>query len=949
VPGAEALEKLIASCRSLDDARRFVAAMLSAPCGIAVLHVAGGGFRVTPHGGVEPLVAALTAGDPRSPLSRVALADGAVRPETALAALLDRRDSAARDALSAACAWCACGIAAAPAAVSGGPVAGIWLTDDAALSGRAWLAAARVPQPPRTAIQSEASAVTRRYGLSLRDLGPARPVRSLAHERVLIVGNAAAVESLASAVATQGGVPIVADCGSAQEAIAAVERAEESGAIRHLIVATDGGGHWAVHRKACIDAPFFACQRWIMLRGKAGDIASSTLTAAVALGGDFGLSGAVDAVAGGAIAGLCKGIARELPGLHVRVVDASARTLSPVAAAAVVAEMLDGAGPVEIGLVHGRRVGVVAEERLPVAAKELVSLRRDSVWIVTGGARGVTAECACELGRRHGLVLALVGSTQPATIDPAWLALDEAGLKELKGRVMLDARGRGTDPPSAWRTIEKSIEIEKSLGRCRAEGVDARYFACDLADESAVRSLARRVARELGPVRGILHGAGYESACRFEKKTLDGLEATLGPKCVGLEHLLAAVDPAALEAVVGFGSTSGRLGGHGQADYSLANDLLAKILGARRQRGLRATVFHWHAWDEVGMANRPESRFVLGQFGLKFMPLAEGVRRFMDEIEAGLPEAEVLVTEPACVPDAVNAKAAADSGTRGSLVEGIVPGTASTDVTVRLDPTTDRFLLDHLQFGRPLLPAVMGMELLAQAAIAAGACGDVQEIRDFTVERPIAFPTNQARHVRVEVAAAGEGAVEAVGWVASSMADGQPAAGRSVAIRGIVSTAAAAPILEAKSEPPLPFNPMVYADDAPLWHGESFRTLTGLFLDRSGGWGRLVAPAAEIVAAPRGARGWTVPAALLDGCIVACAVYSYVLCGLRVEVPVKLERLRITDRPRVGEICIARLLFRSQSPRESVYDLGLFGDDGRPILAVDGVHLAVMRAERGRG
>jgi hypothetical protein len=68
-----------------------------------------------------------------------------------------------------------------------------------------------------------------------------------------------------------------------------------------------------------------------------------------------------------------------------------------------------------------------------------------------------------------------------------------------------------------------------------------------------------------------------------------------------------------------------------------------------------------------------------------------------------------------------------------------------------------------------------------------------------------------------------------------------------------------------------------------------------------------------------------------------------------VEVPVKLERLRITDRPRVGEICIARLLFRSQSPRESVYDLGLFGDDGRPILAVDGVHLAVMRAERGRG
>ena len=41
--------------------------------------------------------------------------------------------------------------------------------------------------------------------------------------------------------------------------------------------------------------------------------------------------------------------------------------------------------------------------------------------------------------------------------------------------------------------------------------------------------------------------------------------------------------------------------------------------------------------DEVRMARRPESRFVLEQFGLKFMPLAEGVGRFMADVEAGLP------------------------------------------------------------------------------------------------------------------------------------------------------------------------------------------------------------------------------------------------------------------------------------------------------------------------
>jgi acyl transferase domain-containing protein len=931
------VEEIATSCRSPEDAERLMGGLSLPPQGLVFAHVSGSSSPAFSHC------------DPKSPLQRVALADGTVDAPQALAALLSRQNTLARDALSTACTWLACGVSESTAtAVAGGPFAGDWLGSDAAVIGAAWPAASQTRHS--TAVHQDVDReITRRYSLATRPLGTPRGVRSLAGERVMILVDGGLAEALAQAVAARGAVAVPVSCGSAEEAIAVIDRAEEDGPVHHLIVVArpqQGGGPWTGRRHASIAAPFFACQRWITMRGKAGDIASATLTAVVDLGGDFGISGAVGGVEGGALAGLFKGIAREFPKLHVRVVDAPKAVAPSKLAAAVVAEMQDAAGPVEVGLVNGARVTVVPCEKRPQAGKPLVSLARGSVWIVTGGARGVTAECARALGRRHGLVLALVGSTNPAAIDRSWLALDEARLKELKARVMLEARGQGTDPRSAWGTVEKSIEIEKSLARFREAGVNARYFACDLTDEAAVRSLVQRVTRELGAVRGVLHGAGFESACRFEKKTLEGLVATIGPKCVGVEHLLATLDPGALEAVVGFGSTSGRLGGHGQADYSLANDMLAKILGDRRRRGLRATVFHWHAWDEVGMASRPESRFVLKQFGLKLMPLAEGVRRFMDELEAGLPEAEVLVTEPACVPEAVSAAAA---GKKGSLVERMDVGAKSTDVTFRLDPTVDRFLLDHLQFGRPLLPAVMGAELLAQAAIAAGACGQVHEIRDFTVERPIAFPTDHPRQVRFEVAAAGEGAVAAAGWAAAGTAEGQPTAEERIAIRGIVSMEAAAPILEKKSEPPLPFNPMVYPDDAPLRHGASFRALTGLFLDRSGGWGRLVAPAADVVAAPRGADGWTVPAALLDGCIVACAVYSYILCGLRVEVPVKFERLRITDKPRTSETCIARLLFRSNDVRESVYDLVLFGDNGRAILALDGLHLAVMGAEKGRG
>jgi hypothetical protein len=386
--------------------------------------------------------------------------------------------------------------------------------------------------------------------------------------------------------------------------------------------------------------------------------------------------------------------------------------------------------------------------------------------------------------------------------------------------------------------------------------------------------------------------------------------------------------------------------------------MLAKIVGRLRsgRRSLRATVFHWHAWDEVGMASRPESRFVLEQFGMKFMPLAEGVGRFLTEIEAGLPEAEVLVTEPVFCLDTLSttvshahaAAPAAPAGSCGSLVAAVEKAGRVTNVAMVLDPTTDRFLLEHLQHGRPLLPAVMGAELLAQATIAAGVCQRVEEIRDFVVERPIGFPTDQPREVRVDIEDAASGQVSARGWTAVRGSHGREADMPRVHVSATVLVGAAEPIAEPLDEMPLPFNPMIYQDNAPLWHGPGFRTLSGLFLDRSGGWGRLTAPDPDAIAKPRGAGGWTVPVAMLDGAIVACAVYSFILFRKRVEVPLRFDRLRITGQAATKDKCTVRLWFRSQDLRESIYDFVIYGDDGRALVALDGLHLAIVSPERSK-
>ena len=943
----------LSRCRTLADASR-LAATLAPLAGTALVTVDGAIGLIDAQGRMVDGGAWRCESAALSALVKVA---GDATGHVDLGRLLTATTGAGvRDGLSATTTWLAAGaVDGGTVSFAGGP-RGSWLPPAAATTLAATWRKAAAAQAA-SAHPPAAPEVTGRFGLALSALPSAVAARSLAGERIVVLAGAdrasrALAAELVAAIAGRRGEAIVLPLTTTAEVVAGIEAAEARGPVRHLVIAApwSAGEDWVAGRASALNAGYFACQRFLATRSRAGDGKRSTLTAVTGLGGDFGIGGAIASAVGGAYAGLCKNLAREYPEVQIRVADFA--TTSPAAeiAARVVGE-IESAGPVEVGWQEGKRTTVVAVAARPRAAAPLAGLARGSVWLVTGGARGVTAACARELGARHSLTLVLVGSTRPLPVEEGWLTLDEARLKGLRSSVMLDAKARGGDPRRAWRDVEKSIEIASGLAKFRAAGVNARYEACDLADGTAVGQLVGRVEREVGPIRGIVHGAGWESACKFEKKTDEGLEATVGPKCIGLELVVAAVDPRHLESVVAFGSTSGRLGGLGQADYSLANDMLAKIVGQLRhgRRGLRATVFHWHAWDEVGMASRPESRFVLEQFGMKFMPLAEGVGRFMAEIEAGLPEAEVLVTEPIFCLDAATAGAGhAPAAPRGSLVARVEHAGRGTKVFFVLDPTTDRFLTEHLQYQRPLLPAVMGAELLAQATLAAVGCERVEEIRDFVVERPLGFPTDQPREVRVEVEPGASGLVKARAWSTAPGADGTEGDLTRGHASATLLTGAAEPITTKLDDLPFPWTPMVYQDDGPMWHGPSFRVLTGMFLDRSGGWGRLVAPNADTVAHPRGAAGWTVPVAMLDGAIFASAVYSYVLCGKRVEIPVRFDRLRVEGRATAAEKCTVRLFFRSQDPQKSVYDFVIYGADGRALVAVDGLHLAVLSPQRNR-
>ncbi len=207
---------------------------------------------------------------------------------------------------------------------------------------------------------------------------------------------------------------------------------------------------------------------------------------------------------------------------------------------------------------------------------------------------------------------------------------------------MQTARRAGQNPLEAWRDTEKALEIDSTLRRMTAAGVTATYHSCDVSDRAALARVLARIRQLDGPIEGVLHGAGVGKDTRFDRKERKNVEQCIRAKTDGAAALMELTQDDPLRYFVAFGSISGRFGANGHTDYSLANDMLAKQLDwFRRQRPECAAVaFHWHAWGDVGMATKPETKLALELIDMQFMPAHEGVQHLIAELEAALRRAK---------------------------------------------------------------------------------------------------------------------------------------------------------------------------------------------------------------------------------------------------------------------------------------------------------------------
>ncbi len=486
--------------------------------------------------------------------------------------------------------------------------------------------------------------------------------------------------------------------------------------------------------------------------------------AAAGMGGDFLSSPAVDSKqyfpGQGGIAGLIKTLAQEWPGVRVKAVDLNPAEAAEALSGYLLDEFTEGDDQVEVGYDHRRRF-VLEPQQAPVQQQGPSALMLDpsSVLLLTGGARGITSEVASQLAEHYRPTLLLVGrSPLPEPEEP----VETAGLtlpKEVKAALMEQLRreGQPVTPArveDAYARLKAQREIRGNLAALRQFGSKVHYYPVDVRDGEAFGSLIDEIYTTFGRLDGVIHGAGVIEDKLIQDKSPESFDRVFDTKADSAFILSRKLRPENLKFLVFFASVAGRFGNRGQGDYAAANEVLNKLATRLDQEWPgRVVSINWGPWDSNGMVS-PELRNQFAARGVELIPSAVGLRRLEEELRYGRKgEAEVVVGGAGWRPP-VNQHQPVDSRIAFQRSLPLLKRTpisranGSVQLVRKLEPAYDRYLDDHRLDGRPVFPAAMAMELMAEVVAQGWPDLQIASIRDLFVLQGIVLQ-DEAKTVRV--------------------------------------------------------------------------------------------------------------------------------------------------------------------------------------------------------
>ncbi len=419
------------------------------------------------------------------------------------------------------------------------------------------------------------------------------------------------------------------------------------------------------------------------------------------LDGQFGLGDNPNfGVVSAGFFGLTKSLNWEWESVFCRSLDLSPDLASSEQVQHILAELHDPNLLVtEVGYTSQTRVTLVAE----TSSTEITTstpVLNNQVFLVSGGGKGITAQCVIKLAERYQGKFILLGrsSTEP---EPVWAegCDDEAALKQ---RIMEDFFAKGEKPTpimvqKRFKAIASQREIQATLQAIAAAGAEAEYISVDVTDAIALSEQVNQVVERWGAITGIIHGAGNLADKRIENKTIQDFETVYGAKVKGLENLLHCVPPEQLQYLVLFSSVVGFYGNAGQSDYAIANEILNKsaLMVKRKHPQCQVLSINWGPWDS-GMVS-PELKKAFAERHIKTIPISLGTEMLADELAITNSEVvQVVIGSPLI------------------YIPRTLPSELKTyHIQRQLRLSHNPFLEDHVIAGRPVLPATCALTWIA--------------------------------------------------------------------------------------------------------------------------------------------------------------------------------------------------------------------------------------------
>jgi NAD(P)-dependent dehydrogenase (short-subunit alcohol dehydrogenase family) len=435
-----------------------------------------------------------------------------------------------------------------------------------------------------------------------------------------------------------------------------------------------------------------------------------------------------------------------------------------------------------------------------------------TVFLVSGGARGITAQCVIELARHFGCKFILLGRTG-LQAEPSWAhgILHEV---ELKNRLIAEVRGRGDKPTPALisKTVDNVLaqrEIRQTVDAIQAAGGDAIYLSVDITDQTALRTALAAVST-FGTITGVIHGAGNLADKLIENKTEADFEMVYSAKVAGLENILAVIPAQQLTTLVLFSSVAGFYGNVGQADYAIANEVLNKTAYHFKKDypACKVISINWGPWDG-GMVT-PQLREYFDNLNIKVIPIEVGTRMLVAEMRSnGQSPAQIVIGS------AIQPQPAAPTAELNTI---------QLRRTLRL--ADNPFLRDHVVNNRAVLPMVSAMSWMANACEQLYRGYHFFAFSNYRVLKGIVFDDTLADEYMLELKDVSKNADEIVidAMVHSQSPQGKMRFHYSTTIM-LRSHLPPAPTLEPPSEPSnsQEIDGAQFYQDGTLFHGYSFQ------------------------------------------------------------------------------------------------------------------------------